>query len=335
MRRQLKFLNNLAKYFINSFPNNLYFRFIKLFNGDVLIPLYHTVSNSELIHIKYLYKHKNWKQFEEDLAFLSKYYRHYLFFEDNLNKKGSFFLTFDDGLAECYNISKYLKAKNINAIFFLCPNFIDNKDLMYRHKASIILDRYYNSDDKIKVKINNYVNEAFDPWTNNFHEFIISIKYHQRYILDLVAKYLKIDFNEYLDKYKPYLNQAQINEMIDNGFYIGAHSLDHPNYAFLNENEKNEQTIMSIKNLEKIINNKIRFFAFPFSDIDEEISYLIRLKQIANFKFSFGTSAFIKQNSEFHLQRFTPEGVELALDRYLKRLYTKNLFNYIFRNIVR
>src|SRR5256885_1685553 len=95
-----------------------------------------------------LYKFRNVSEFKRDLdVFLTFFCAMSLHdFLPTLERKqaiapDSFMLTFDDGLKECYEVvAPILKLKGIPATFFLCSAFVDNKELAYDHKKSLLSD---------------------------------------------------------------------------------------------------------------------------------------------------------------------------------------------------
>jgi len=53
----------------------------------------------------------------------------------------SFFLSFDDGLREPLDIiAPILKQKGVPATFFVNTATLDNLEMLYRHKASLLVD---------------------------------------------------------------------------------------------------------------------------------------------------------------------------------------------------
>ena len=55
--------------------------------------------------------------------------------------QGKVFLSFDDGLREVYTIiAPILKERGLPATFFITTDFIDNKKLFYRNKASLLIE---------------------------------------------------------------------------------------------------------------------------------------------------------------------------------------------------
>ena len=314
----------MKKFFLNAFEIIFDGSFLRAFTKICplpLIPFYHTVSDQEIPHTKYLYKHKNWNEFCSEVSFFTKYFKSASSMEELILQKNSFMLTFDDGLSECYSISRYLKKNDLQAIFFICPNFIDNKEMMYRHKASLLLDVYYNLDNKKQLNIKR-ICDSFGICNDiDFQRAILSVPYKQKSVLDQVAEIMGVSFNDYLENKKPYLTSIQINEMIDDGFYFGAHSLDHPYFKILNENERKLQILNSLAYIKKF-NIRYKYFAFPFSFDDSLISQNL-LEEISGklVDYTFSTEAFSKENTSTHFQRFTTENKNLPLKIYLQRSY--------------
>src|SRR5690554_2858642 len=105
-----------------------------------IIPIYyHLVSNAKNPLVENLYTFKDEASFRRDLEALIKRYR-VLDLEDIRAKRGGVVLTFDDGFAECYHtIFPILKQYNLPAFFFLNNDFLDNRDMFYRAKISLII----------------------------------------------------------------------------------------------------------------------------------------------------------------------------------------------------
>ena len=104
--------------------------------------------------MQHLYKARSIERFKEDLDFLLKHYKSISLQElITLNKSGKaitencFHITFDDGLKEFYTVvAPILKERGVHATVFLNSNFIDNKELFFRFKASIIFEETGNPE---------------------------------------------------------------------------------------------------------------------------------------------------------------------------------------------
>ena len=225
-------------------------RLINSTNEQLVNVFYHTVSDEYLPHISPLYKFKNAKKFEQDIDFLLKRFQpvdadavllHAR--KEKLIEKPAFHLSFDDGLREVYEVAMpILRRKGVPATVFVNSDFVDNRDLFFRYKAALIVDK----------------NKLLKPK-------VLKIKYPERLILDDFAQWLGIDFRDFLQKQQPYLTTEQLKTLQKNGFTIGSHSENHPNYNLISEKEQIEQTINSCAFVRQNFAMKRAFFAFPFS----------------------------------------------------------------------
>ena len=298
-----------------------------------VIPFYHTVSDNEIPHIKYLYKHKNWNEFQDEINIFKELFKSADSIEELISKKNHFMLTFDDGMTECYNISKYLKKNHLKAIFFICPNFVDNKEMFYRHKVSLLLGVYKKSkyrDKAINKKICDLLNIC------NYADIpnsIFSVTYKQKDILDQIADILDVSFSQYLENNKPYLTSMEITEMLNDGFYFGAHSLDHPYFKILDMKDKRMQIIDSLSYIKKF-NINYKYFAFPFSlDESQTSQNIVRELSGKYVDYTFSSHAFSKKNTATHFQRFTTENNNLPLNLFLQRSYLTNYYKSILSKL--
>ena len=276
MKYILKYLIRLISYII---PLKLLLKG----NYPPFIPFYHWVGNELPEHIGTHYSIFK-KQFEKDLAFICKH-----FTPVNLNtitkrpqlKKPAIHLTFDDGLSECYNIVlPILKKYDIPATFFINSSFIDNQHLFHRFKLRIL------ANQNIKTTgLRHYAD------TEN---------------IDKLALQHNLSFNHFLLNRKPYLTTEELISMAKQGFTIGAHSLDHPEFWLLNEQEQEQQIFENISELEQQLKIKIASFAFPFTD-DQVPSTIFEKLEKSSLMASFGTAGLKDDEFETHFQRITME----------------------------
>lgn len=276
---------------------------IKITKQKLILPFYHTVSNRELPHIRHLYQVRNVKQFTKDLDFFLKHYKPIDLHElkdiisnNKTIKENIFHLSFDDGLRECHEIiAPILKQKGIPATFFLNSNFIDNKKLFYKFKISLIVDKI----DTINKKNNVFNKSLLDN--------ITSTNYSTKNILNKLAKTLELDFNTFLQTNKPYLTTPQIRSLISDGFTIGSHSIDHPEYRFISEKEQIRQTKNSIDFICNKFNLNYKIFAFPFTDFGVKKIFFETLFNNKFAELTFGTAGLKKDEIKQNLQRIPIE----------------------------
>ena len=231
---------------------------IKHSGKKIIFPFYHIVSDEDCPHVKHLYPIKRVAKFEEELDFLQKHYRA-IDLEELINhvqyetqpEEPSFFLSFDDGLRECSTvIAPILKRRNIPAAIFLNTGFVGNQDLFYRYKVSLIINALRNTKYKIRISSKE----------------LLKLTYHDSDKINELAEELKIDFNEFLQKERPYMSWEEIEELKKQGFYFGGHSVDHPLYKLISMEEQIDQTRKSVEETARKLNLDYRIFSFPFTD---------------------------------------------------------------------
>ncbi|MBL4592270.1 MAG: polysaccharide deacetylase family protein [Flavobacteriales bacterium] len=275
---------------------------IKKTDHNLILPFYHIVSDDNPVHIKNLYQPRSIKRFKEDLAFLLENYKSISLKElISLNKEGKtidencFHLTFDDGLSEFYTVvAPILKEKNIHATVFLNSNFIDNKELFYRFKASILFEELKDED-------------------------VLAISYNNRNLLDDLALKNGIDFNEYLKEKSPYLTSVQIKELIAQGVTFGAHSKSHPLYKELSFEEQIIETKESIETVVDQFKLAYKVFSFPFTDDGVSKAFFDAITNCTDI--TFGCAGLKEDNAPKHFQRIAMEtnksGKEIIKAEYL------------------
>lgn len=290
----------------NLIPANLLF-----LPRKIILPTYHTVSDHPLPHIKHLHTVKTPHEFIRDLDFILKHFEPvdaYRLTEIVHRKekitKNYFHLSFDDALRECSEIiAPILKSKGIPATFFINPYFIDNKDLMHRYKVSVMIESIKNDDEKRK-KVVSFIKKKLGIRREAI-SFLLTLRYLHKRFTDELAYLTGTDFDRFLQEQKPYLTTAQIKTMQSDGFTIGAHSLNHPEYFMISEDEQLRQTIESIKYIEEEFSISYKLFAFPFTDhhVSKDFFDKIFLSSPPHADLTFGVAGLKRDTHPHHLQR--------------------------------
>lgn len=293
-------------------------RFSKaVFNSDVeksypldsAVCVYHCVSNEPLPHLNALFPYKNEKEFEADLDFISRHFsfvtwEEYIQFLTGSLKtpKRPVLLTFDDGLREFYDIViPILERKGIYAMNFINPKFIDNSDLMFRCKASLLADQAEKKKEKLKKVPVSY-----------FRKRVLATPYQESYTLDNIAENIGVDFSEYLETEKPYLSSEQLKKIQEKGFGIASHGWDHPLYSDLNMEQQLENTMKAHHFMEKegFITDA---FAFPFTDFGVSHRFFEELNKTPDIPFyTFGSAGLKYDSIKTNLQRIPMENGKTA-----------------------
>ena len=307
-------------------PDSLLNILIKTTDKKLILPFYHVVSDDYIPHIKNLYNYNSIKQFENTLDYFLKFYDPINIEDINKtnNNKKVFHLSFDDGLREFKEIIvPILLRKGIPATCFLNNNFIDNKEMFFRHKISLIIEELKSvnfSITKIK-KINSILNLS----TSNNKNSIITYLKNNKHILDnecnLLSEFLEIDINHYLNFKKPYLTSDEIVELSKKGFNFGAHTSDH---RYINVNfTKNQIKLLnsSIEEIKLKYNQNNYYFAYPFDDIEIDKTFFNQLI-VSDKGLSFGTSGLKNDIIKNNFQRIDMEfsnynGKNIILGEYI------------------
>lgn len=312
----------------------------------LILPFYHAVTDDVPIYLKHLYNVRTIKRFEQDLDFLLQHYTP-VSINDIYNHlqgvkelpKYSFFISFDDGLAEFKEFAwPILKRKGVPAALFVNPNFVDNRELFFRFKASMLIDFIKNNSDSKELF------EVREQFTSDIYKsqsvesYIMGVGYHEKDLLDDLAMHFNIDFNDYLKKHKPYLCTSDLLELNKQGVHIGAHSMNHPLFNQLNRDDKFNEFTDSLKWVSENFNQSLKSFSFPFTDYGIDANFFKTVlnaeKPLANL--TFGTAGLKKEQFKYHLQRIPVEDNNDSMQKLLLKHYMYYLAKApLFKNTVR
>lgn len=249
--------------------------------GNLILPLYHTISDAHLPHLKYLYRVRTAEQFREDLEFLLRHFKPAGITELKRVIRGEklaqphFLVSFDDGLHEVYDVvAPVLIQQGLTAMVFINPSFVGNQDMMFRLKASALAESA--KSDSLKVP------------------------YDQRDRLDG-----QHPWNEYLSKHRPYMDMEQLQALQQQGFIIGAHSMDHPPYSRVPLNAQVQQTRDSISYVSTHFKPELELFAFPFTDDGVTRTFFNEVAHEVDA--TFGSAGLKRDSAPYHFQRIPME----------------------------
>ncbi len=304
---------------------------IRLTGQDFVFPFYHLVSDKPMPHVDKVYPVRSQKRFRKDLEFLLRHYEpvglEALIQSGSPRKRSrpAMFLSFDDGLSEVYEaVTPLLRSMGIPAAIFINTDFIDNRDLFYRYKASLLLDRL----ERI-----NYSPAVTELLQSRYHlasatrkcvkELILSISYRNRQELDQIAATVDLDFSTFLKVKKPYMSLEQVKELAGQGFYIGAHSRDHPLFSELGPEERLSQYGESMEYIQKELGAAYGIFSFPFSDdgVPADFFEQILAPGMPRLDASFACAGLKKDPVPFHNQRIPMESGNVPAGLFLRGEY--------------
>lgn len=283
----------------------------QLSGQNFIFPFYHLVTNAPTPCVKHLFPVPTEKQFRQDIDFLLS---HFLragydevvhFVESGKKQKNpSFFLSFDDGFAECYHIvAPILKGKGIPAAFFINPAFVGNKRLSHRQKVSLLIEKGLQSPSQGLLKRAGELTGSLLRESDDLVKILKRFTIADMEKINALADLFEIDFEEALNKFQPYMSLSEIRQLKSDGFVIGSHSFDHPEFNVLNEERMKSEIEQSFQFIESNFKTERRVFSFPFSDLGVPLSFFRYLANEANVEISFGTSGIKRDGAPRHLQR--------------------------------
>jgi peptidoglycan/xylan/chitin deacetylase (PgdA/CDA1 family) len=310
-----------------------------------VFPYHHIVSDEDVPHISNLYSYKNTTEFKKDIDFLLKNFEpihptdliNFIERHHQLPQK-KFLITFDDGFKEIYEVvAPVLKSKGVPAIFFINPAFIDNKEMFYRNKISVVLGEIKS---QIKSSVLKRIAEMLSASSEEYVEIrkaLVTIKQTDKAKLDEVATVLELSFEKYLQEKRPWLTTQELKELSSQGFYFGGHSWDHPYYQTLSLEEQMKQTVDSCNYIKQFQNHKTTF-AFPHFDIDLTQQLFDQLLTGENkIDLLFGTQNQKNEINNKMIHRFNCERPGLPIDQHVKGVLLYSILQKLSnkQNIIR
>lgn len=304
-------------------------RLLAFLKNQTIYPYYHIVRDDQVAHIENLYVYKNIELFKKDLEVLSRNYTpiHPKELLENQSRKNTFLISFDDGLQEIYSeVYPILKEKKIPAVFFINPDFVDNKNALYKHWISILINhlKRIGFDKDIMDKISRVFYFKYSS-ESEFIKNFKNIPFNKHEKITEVFKILNFDPKAYLNEHPIYITTSQIQEMMNDGFYFGGHTMSHPPLKELTFEEQKAQIIDSIEWLKKNCGVDYSLFAFPFSDKNISKQLIQELFEYDEKILIFGNSGIKKDMDKRIIQRISFEN---PTKEVTKHIVTENLYKY-------
>jgi peptidoglycan/xylan/chitin deacetylase (PgdA/CDA1 family) len=286
-----------------------------------IFPFYHAISDHILPHTRHLYKLRTTAGFEADLDYLLRYFDPLSMHEllegttSSKRQKPCMVLSFDDGLVQCHReIMPMLLSKGIPATFFVNNDFIDNKGLFFRFKASLLLEQLSLTSKAERERAAGILQCR----VKDIGRMLGNLGHRERELCDRVAECWNYDFADYLSANPVYLSSSQIREMIGHGFEFGTHGFDHPMFSMLSARESLDHIRQCMEDLQMRFGLEYRYFSFPFTDYgvrEETIEELFRRDLIDA---GFGTAGLKEDRWPGYHQRVPMEFGDLDAKSILK-----------------
>ena len=297
----------------------------------VLFPFGHIVCDVAPPHVRNLYAVPTVAKFKSDIDDLCRTSRPLKLEElgdlprarHGKTSERRFLLSFDDGMREVYEvIAPILREKGLPAVLFLNSATIDNKRLMWRHKISLVMEQAKQNPGRIPPQLGDRPEKSLQAKLN-------ALRYSDGSLIDELAAFFEIDFEDYLRRQRPYLTTEEVKDLARWGFEIGAHSASHPYFCELGSADQ-EKEVSACVDFIRSLGLPCRCFAFPFHDDGVSVS-LFQYMSGQNLDLSFGTSEARVDSIAFSFQRFALDGghAQISLRSTLNQLSAKSLLRMV------
>ena len=128
------------------------------------------------------------------------------------------------------------------------------------------------------------------------------------------------------------MSHKHIHSLIDMGFHIGSHSVDHPHYFELSLQQQLDQTLTCHSYLKQHFDLKEDLFAFPFTDHQVTLSFFNEICKDSTIQLSFGGAGLKKEMIKNHIQRIAAEDKQCRpLQEIVKTEYLYYILKALFR----
>lgn len=286
-------MRNLIKSIIRGLPLGL---LEHLTRPQLVCPFYHVVSDEPGPYLTGRYAIKSQTEFEADLDWLLRRYKPIglgellrAACEDKPLPKRSLFLSFDDGYREMAEvIAPILSRKGIPATFFICSSLIDNKTWFFEDRIGLILDAVSHRPPEMRDRAESTAREyGLDL------DDLYAIRSPQHPGIPALGQTLGIDWNHELKQRQPYLRSEQVQDLIEHGFAIGSHSIDHPLFCELTLDEQLRQIRVSMDRLVDRFGLDYRVFSFPYGEFGVDCELFDEVFEKSFVECLFGTRGVI------------------------------------------
>lgn len=283
----------LFKYALYSFlPFIRYKRKIQN-NSDLVILCYHRVRDKTGIFYDRNISASP-EEFRKQMLYIKKHF-YPVSLDEIINsymgdwklKPNSILITFDDGFKDnVLNVFPVLEELGIPAIVFVITGFINKDSVQWEDRLSYA----FQIIPEVKVKISDEEvyslksNENRDNPIWQFCKKLRCVKPDKRneIIKDLYEKY-QIDEDEFKQMAYTnslgYLTKDDIQYWSNRGIDFGTHTINHPSFAKLSEEEMYLEVYESKRALECILEKQVSVFAYPYgkaSDFNETSKSILK-----------------------------------------------------------
>ena len=220
-------------------------------------------------------------------------------------------ITCDDGLQEFKTyLWPIMKRRSIPCTLFLVKNFVEQKEYFYRFKTALICNIIVEQPEAAEgarrclLRKGMHVDKSGD-----IKRAVLQIhRPEDLFVLDELAESLGVDLERYFDVNRPFLDRAEIMQLLNDGVRLGSHGVFHYRYEFLSQKQIREDIFDGVAYVQELSGQTTVEHAFPFigEKVSREFLYKILLGQ--SVLTHFFDSGGIRRDAPFVTHRITLDG---------------------------
>lgn len=300
--------------------NTLVFNLFRFINKNKLIILYYhrVVKKEDLVNITNKHLCVDTESFENQMKFLSQFYNPIGEKEVILAIEGkskipeySVWVTFDDGFKDNYkNAYPILKKYKIPATFFITTGFVDGQVMPcedYIEKA-IRMSNLKEIKFNLNKEAYKYSLHSEEQKTNTIKSLLAVMRdkniTEDKYLKELIESF-KIQTKDITELF---MSWNDVKELRNNGFSIGAHTVNHKILSNLSKEEITKEIFESKYEIEKNLGENIFSFAYPRGKKEDfNVGICLPILQLHGFKLIVttigGSNNLVLNKTHFNLKR--------------------------------
>lgn len=232
--------------------------------------------------------------FEKQIQFFNKYMKKIESFdlENNAYDNPTYFLTFDDGYKDNFDLALgILKKYSIPGMFLITTGVIGTNNLLWYDEVRLLYEYKKRKNILSSIRLKKQCKNKLDELKQQgYKEFIKNFEGKQ--------KFQNTNFRMMMD-------WDEIKKAYNNRIMIGSHTHTHPILTKLNFNQQEKEIESSIEIIKKQLDYVPIFFSYPEGTNDSYNSDTINILKRSGIKYSFTTSNGFnnEQSTPYRLKR--------------------------------
>ena len=230
------------------------------------------------------------------------------------DKPGLLF-TFDDGLSDHYTAARILAEHDIKAVFFIPTSILTDKlpinpviihYCLAHYGIDAFLKSYEGALEEHNLNFDDFAvtfKKGVDDPAKTISEIKSVFKYRlasrdsRNVLLCIYRNLFEKDFSEAMKIM--HVTREQIQEMLDMGHHIGAHSHSHLSIASANLSEEDfkREMIFPKEYLEHTFTTNVKAFSYPFGERQDCFSSEELLRRTSAYALAFTVDRFLNTKS--------------------------------------